>query len=138
MRNFIRFSEEENDSQICGTCTSCCRWDGEVLFAPQELDALADLLHMDVRDCAEKFFELSDDRRNLRLRMGKGDPCPFLSEKGCTIYKARPDQCRNFPYVWVREEAKLMEECKLFKEILKRNNLTLQDLQNEKDRTCSD
>lgn len=138
MRTPVRFSEEECDSQICGTCTSCCRWDGEVHFSPDELDALADLLHMDVRDCAEKFFELSDDRRNLRLRMGKDEPCPFLGEKGCTVYEARPQQCRNFPYVWVREEMKLMEECKLFREILKRNNLTLQDLQNEKDRTSSD
>ena len=102
-------------------------------FSPDELDALADLLKMDVRDCAEKFFELSDDRRNLRLRMGKNEPCPFLGETGCTIYEARPTQCRNFPYVWVREEAKLMGECKLFQAILKRNNLTLQDLQNEKD-----
>ena len=133
MRNLRRFSEEANDSQICGTCVACCRWDGEVHFSPAELDALADLLKMDVRDCAEKFFELSDDRRNLRLRMGKMEPCPFLGEGGCTIYEARPAQCRNFPYVWVREETKLMGECRLFQAILKRNNLTLQDLQNEKD-----
>jgi len=128
-----RFSVEPGDSAVCGNCTACCRWEGEVLFSPPEMEALAEKLKMDARECAEKYFELSDDRRNLRLRMGKGDPCPFLREGGCLVYEARPLQCRSFPYGWIREENELMEGCRLFQEILKRNNLTIKDLQNEKD-----
>ena len=27
-----------------------------------------------------------------------GDNCIFYGEKGCTIYEARPTQCRTFPF----------------------------------------
>lgn len=133
MKGPWRFTVKNGDSKICGDCTACCRWEGDVLFSPMEMEELADYLGMDVMDCAEKYFELSDDRRNLRLAIQKNEKCPFLKADGCSIYEVRPLQCRTFPYGWTREEQELMEGCKLFQEILKRNNLTMKDLQNEKD-----
>jgi len=28
----------------------------------------------------------------------KSSPCPFLTEKGCSIYEHRPQTCREYPY----------------------------------------
>lgn len=33
----------------------------------------------------------------LRMKEEMGDPCPFLSAEGCSVYEDRPDTCRMFP-----------------------------------------
>lgn len=109
-----------------------------MLFTEAELERLAAYLGLDVRECAERHFELAEDRRHLRLRFERKGACPFLTDRGCGIYEARPEQCRDFPYSWTREEGELMRSCRLFQEIIARNNLTWKDLQNEKDRTRTD
>ncbi len=33
----------------------------------------------------------------LKMSEAKGSPCPFLTEKGCTVYPDRPYSCRAYP-----------------------------------------
>jgi Fe-S-cluster containining protein len=33
----------------------------------------------------------------LRMLQGPGEPCPFVSQAGCTVYEDRPGACRYYP-----------------------------------------
>jgi len=111
------FQPRENDERFCRGCTACCRWPGEVIFSPHSLPRIAAWLEMDVRACAELYFELSPDRRHLQAVETADGRCPFLGEDGCRIYPHRPTACRTFPYAWQRPETELMRQCRLWRAI---------------------
>ena len=114
------FRETADDGKFCEKCTTCCQWPGVVLFSPEQLAPLAKYLGMSEHDCAEIYFEVSDDRQHLRTKDCEPHGCIFLTEKGCSVYDYRPDQCRTFPYSWQRPEKNKMKECGLYQELLKR------------------
>lgn len=45
--------------------------------------------------------DLTRDRRGLTLKERADGSCIYLDANGaCTVYEARPKQCREFPYQW--------------------------------------
>jgi Fe-S-cluster containining protein len=82
----------------CTRCGHCCTGaPGYVWVTPEELTAIAELRGEPVAEVTAMYTRSSHGRRTLRER-SNGD-CIFWSrEAGCTVYAARPAQCRTWPF----------------------------------------
>ncbi len=93
------------DSEIlkqfkCSGCGECCRWTGSVLLTDADLPRLATHLGLSEQNFIDKHTQLSPNRRQLALFNQADGSCAFLKGDRCSIYEARPEQCRTFPYAW--------------------------------------
>ena len=79
----------------CGAC--CTNHDdyAYVYLREDDFEALHTFLGIDADTFTDRYTE--EDEGYLVLRMD--DPaCPFLEGARCTVYEARPAQCRTFPF----------------------------------------
>jgi Fe-S-cluster containining protein len=79
----------------CGAC--CTNHDdyAYVYLVGDDLTRLAALLELSPDAFAQRYTEIEEGERFLRM----DDPaCPFLDGSRCTVYEARPRQCRTFPF----------------------------------------
>jgi len=77
----------------CRHCGNCCRDRGSIRLKKEELQGIADYLHVEYK-------RLKDQLR--AAPMGDGtfivpQPCRFLRDKLCSVYPARPGTCRGYP-----------------------------------------
>ncbi|MHC6201796.1 YkgJ family cysteine cluster protein [Breznakiellaceae bacterium SP9] len=84
----------------CTRCSKCCRHEsGYVFLSASDAKALCACLKMEY----EQFVNTScrwipdGDEEKLSLREKPGYDCIFWNG-GCTVYNARPLQCRSFPF----------------------------------------
>ena len=85
----------------CTQCGKCCTARGEyayVYLSPEEARAIAHHLGLRVREFKRK-YTFVDEYGWTQLRF-ETERCVFLDPEtqGCTIYAARPTQCRTFPF----------------------------------------
>ena len=85
----------------CTRCSSCCRKEsGFVYLSENDLSRLANELRMDYTAFITtwcRWVPFSRGRDRLSLREKSNFDCIFWSD-GCTVYLARPLQCRSFPF----------------------------------------
>jgi Fe-S-cluster containining protein len=92
----------------CTRCGHCCTGaPGYVWVTDAEIEAIASLRSELVAETRALFTSAVGKRRSLREKTN-GD-CVFYDHRaGCTVYSARPTQCRTWPF-WesnvVTEEA---------------------------------
>jgi Fe-S-cluster containining protein len=80
----------------CTRCGDCCRGEpGFVWVDREEARRLAALLGLPVKQFRERFCRRVSDRTSLKERPNWD--CIFW-DGGCTVYEARPRQCRTFPF----------------------------------------
>jgi hypothetical protein len=79
-------------------CGNCCVNHGEYAYVYlEDADArrLARHLGLTLREFKKRYTETDEEYLLLRT----DDPaCPFLEKRRCTVYPARPTQCRTFPF----------------------------------------
>jgi Fe-S-cluster containining protein len=82
----------------CTRCGACCTGaPGYVWVTPEEVARLAEFLGESVEEFGRKSLRRVGSRYSLIEKAG-GD-CIFWSrESGCTVYPARPVQCRTWPF----------------------------------------
>lgn len=95
----------------CTRCSRCCTGSpGHVWLSETDIDSLCSLLAMDF----ETFVEHNcvhvkvEGGTALSLREKAGYDCVFLHDGRCSVYAARPAQCRSYPFwdeILVSEES---------------------------------
>lgn len=79
----------------CTQCGHCCTTEGYVWVDRREVERLARHLDLTLEEFGRRFLRTVDGRWALTDR--SDGACVFWDE-GCTVYPARPDQCRTFPF----------------------------------------
>ena len=90
----------------CTRCSACCRYEsGYVFLSEKDTSLLGDALNMGYKEFTETFCRWvpSANRTEwLSLKEKPNYDCVFWKqgrgEGGCSVYKARPLQCRAFPF----------------------------------------
>ncbi|MDC7225852.1 MAG: YkgJ family cysteine cluster protein [Spirochaetales bacterium] len=108
----------ENGLQFeCQRCSACCRHEpGYVFLSKNDLDALVDETGLSEQDFLLKYCRTVDlgGIKRISLIEKKNYDCIFWTEEGCRVYKARPVQCRTYPF-WIS----YLEEEKDWKDLAK-------------------
>lgn len=82
----------------CTRCGACCTGaPGYVWVSPTEIEALARLRGEAVDQFSRRFVRRVGKRYSL-VEMPGGDCVFWDSKQGCTVYAARPVQCRTWPF----------------------------------------
>ena len=84
----------------CSGCGECCRWTGAVLLTESDHPRLAAHLGLSGQEFIDRHTRLAPNRRQLALLDQADGSCAFLEGNRCSVYEARPEQCRTFPYTW--------------------------------------
>lgn len=80
----------------CRRCGQCCTGaPGTVFVSPDEIAPMADHLGMAVEPFIESYLYPYKD--SFSIAEDPHGNCLFFNQ-GCTIYTARPLQCRTFPF----------------------------------------
>lgn len=82
----------------CTRCGNCCTGSpGHVWVSLPEVERLASRLSLTVDQFGSRYLRLVGARLSL-LESRAGDCVFWNPEAGCTVYEARPDQCRSWPF----------------------------------------
>ena len=82
----------------CTRCGHCCTGEsGYVWVRDEDLTAIAQKCGQSVEEIKALYTLLTPRGRTLREK-GNGDCVFYDREQGCTIYEARPPQCRTWPF----------------------------------------
>ncbi|HOW68298.1 MAG TPA: YkgJ family cysteine cluster protein [Candidatus Paceibacterota bacterium] len=93
---------EPNDLSnfVCTRCGECCRIPGQIHLTEVDISRLAAFLGFSEHDFIQRHIDLAQDRKNLVIKGNPDLPCPYLKDNQCSVYAARPEQCRNYPFRW--------------------------------------
>ena len=91
------------DPSACAACEGrCCTGEsGNIFVRPEEIRALAVLTEMEENDFRTAYLVKRGYKFSLKeKRFGASHDCIFYERKyhGCSVYEARPVQCRTFPF----------------------------------------
>ena len=82
----------------CTECGQCCTGSpGYVWIDADEIAAMAKTLKISEEEFVKKYTRRIGNNLSL-LENNKTYDCVFLKERRCMVYKARPKQCRTFPW----------------------------------------
>lgn len=84
----------------CRRCGICCRWSGHVLLTAEDITRLASAAGLSEEEFIERYTILAANRRQLSLADAPDGSCILFENGLCTLYEARPAQCRDFPHGW--------------------------------------
>jgi Fe-S-cluster containining protein len=96
------------DSFQCQRCGACCKQTGFVYLKEGDAERLALHFGTGVYEFTGAYCLLLE-RRHLVLKKNQDEPCLFLTPDGCSVYRVRPSQCRDFPFQWKTERS--MDYC---------------------------
>ena len=91
---------EKGISFKCQGSANCCVSRGKhgyVFLSKKDLKRLTNYFNHTLEEFKKKFCQTTDGYLHIKEVRNNGD-CYFLENKRCSIYKARPTQCRTWPF----------------------------------------
>lgn len=82
----------------CTACANCCRY-SVVAVTQADIEVLAGHLGITSDDVIHNYTVADPDDSTRRILRSTSDGCVFLRGNLCSIYKARPRICRDFPHI---------------------------------------
>lgn len=83
----------------CTQCGKCCTGSpGYVWVDEDEIINMAQFLKISVKDFKRLYLRQKDNKYLLIEKKSQNYDCIFLKEGKCEVYKARPMQCRTYPF----------------------------------------
>ncbi len=91
------------DTSACESCAGkCCTGESGYIYVSKiEIKSIAKLLNLDVREFVQDYLFKKMYKYSIKEKQnGDSFECTFYDSitNGCTIYEARPLQCRTFPF----------------------------------------
>ena len=94
-KEFSTIVKEVTEKIDCTTCGNCCKV-LKTTLGNEDIDRIAQHLHMSVEDFIEKYATKNTEG----LYEVKHAPCSFLrNDNTCQIYEVRPEECKGYPYL---------------------------------------
>ena len=106
LKEFPRLDKESKFQFNCHKDISCfnkCCTDVNIFLTPYDIIRLKNRLQISSQEFLDKYTFLPiDEKQNhpvvmLKMEDDENKSCPFVSEKGCSVYEDRPWSCRMFP-----------------------------------------
>lgn len=104
--------------EACNECEArCCRGEsGYIYVTKTEAEAICGFLEIDMKELIDKYLFKKSYKYSIKERqVGDDYECVFYDKdiNGCSIYEARPTQCRTFPFwnYFKTRVDELKEEC---------------------------
>jgi uncharacterized protein len=95
---FKIFKETDKLKFKCTGCGKCCTGSpGYVWLEEPDITRMCKKLKMKREEFLQKYTLFSNGHYSLRDLAPSYD-CIFFKDKRCTIYEARPKQCRTYPF----------------------------------------
>ena len=93
-RRFSNIVKEVTKKIDCTSCGNCCK-----KIAPdisnEDIKRISSYLSLSTEEFIQKYLKkTTEDRFQF-----KDTPCIFLQQNRCEIYKVRPEECKNYPYL---------------------------------------
>lgn len=109
----------------CNSCNgNCCIGEsGYIWINPKEIETLALLLNISSENLKNRFLNKIGYKysiKEIKLASNNFACCFFnLEKKQCSIYEARPIQCRTFPFweYFKENEQEVYKECPAIKKL---------------------
>ena len=96
------FNYSFNPSACTECAGKCCTGEsGYIYVSKTEIEAIAKLLDMDIREFVSQYLFKKMYKYSIKERKnGDSHECVFYdtASNGCSIYDARPSQCKTFPF----------------------------------------
>ena len=91
------------DPKACASCQGrCCTGEsGYIYVSKAEIHKIAELLEIEVKEFVETYLFKKMYKYSIKeKKVGESFECIFYDagSNGCTIYDARPSQCKTFPF----------------------------------------
>jgi Fe-S-cluster containining protein len=134
---YIEFKSKKGNWSInlpflCNQCGVCCTLDDFLVAGPVKINPLENpKLHAKLQalyDDLGRRWEVDEEKYDKFITH---TPCPFLTDKKCSIYPVRPEGCRQFPntpFGMLSTDCKALTRFKKQLTMLKKGRKTTQTL----------
>jgi uncharacterized protein len=85
----------------CQQCGYCCRNEpGYVFLTEEDMQALLKVTELSREEFISQYCKVADlgFEKRISIKEKPNNDCIFWKEGGCSVYEARPFQCRSYPF----------------------------------------